>query len=91
MGKRDREHRLAVINGQDKPFRQVGEPVLYMFCGKCKTRMSESRVTDHLKECQPQGVQCANCKQIFKPEDFLTHFKACVVRKASEMPDHSKG
>ncbi|MDD5510795.1 MAG: hypothetical protein PHI12_08295 [Dehalococcoidales bacterium] len=82
MGKRSREHRLAVAAGIDKPFRQLELPSeLEMCCGKCHTVMPESRVTEHLLKCQPAGVICQNCKQLFTPEKFMEHYKSCMKVK----------
>ena len=81
MGRRSREHRRAVIAGVEKPVSTPTSVQLVLRCGKCRALVVESRVTLHLKECQPGGARCGKCGGIFKPEIFLFHFKACAGPK----------
>ena len=52
------------------------KPLLYK-CGKCKTLVSEGAVNEHLKKCQPKGVECGKCKKLILDPDFVAHFKKC--------------
>ena len=83
MGRRSREHRRAVIAGVEKPVSTPTSVQLVLRCGKCRALVVESRVTLHLKECQPGGARCGKCGGMFKPEIFLDHFKACPGPKKS--------
>lgn len=82
MGKQARLHRNKVRLGLEEPFRQAeiaGEQ--RFICNKCHTIMPESRVTDHLKECQPGGVKCVKCGDVYPQTEFLAHIKSCNGRQ----------
>ncbi|MFA5377232.1 MAG: hypothetical protein WC455_15890 [Dehalococcoidia bacterium] len=88
MGTRKRLHREAVIAGLEAPFRPVElPPAVYLRCGKCGVSVPESRVTEHLKQCQPQGARCGKCGMVIPAEQFLEHFKACGVKPVEVVPE----
>jgi len=87
MGIKSRLHRQAVITGTVKPFRtpDITPSRQWLVCGKCHLVMSESRVAEHLKDCQPSGAKCSKCGDMFKPDEFLPHFLNCDGKKHTEV------
>jgi len=85
MGRRAKEHTKKVILGQEQPFRQAFVEYAVLRCGRCGGRFHELSVTEHLMKCQPNGARCGKCKGIFKPEEFLAHFKGCRGLKPVEL------
>lgn len=60
------------------------KPFFYR-CGKCKITVSEGCVNEHLKKCQPKGVECGKCKKLILDPDFVAHFKQCEGSELAEI------
>ena len=84
MGRRDREHKQAVMEGREQPFRQPEtKPALYLRCGKCGTAIPAYAATEHLLKCQPGGAKCGKCGDLIPAVDFMEHFKGCNGSKTA--------
>jgi len=91
MGIKSRQHRERVSSGMDPPFRQPEVRVLVFKCGKCHQSMTEGRVNEHLKECQPGGATCGWCGKLFPPGVFLEHIKGCDGPKKAVLAEPPPG
>ncbi len=81
MGKRDRARRLLLEEGLALPFRNEHAYWNYFYCGRCKQTLTENNITEHLIKCMPQGARCDRCGDVYKPEQFLEHYRLCTGKK----------